>query len=948
LSPRVDRSAVLSSGQDWRGLIGPRIAGMARSALTGSLIAAFASQLILVVSGIIAARILGPKDRGYLALLVLIPLILAQIGGMGLPPALTYYVASAPQHATAILKRLGWPVAMQISAIVIAQLAIDRFALAGEPPRVRTGAAIAISYTVFLFTQQLLLSLIQGQKDFKSFNILRVLPSGLYSVALVGLLAAHARSLLVVFSAATATSGIAAVITGACAVRGLRRSRPDREGAELPARAEIVRFGLKGFLGSVSPIENLRLDQASIALFLNPVALGLYVVAQSFTNLPRFVAQSIGMIAYPTVASDRDPVSARRRMWRYALLSAALCSAVVVALEAAATPLVHVLFGSAFAGAVTITRILLVGVVFLAVRRTLSDAARGAKRPGAGSLAEGASWIALVIGFVLLAPRMGAEGVAIALSVAWMFSFVVLVVAICIDDWRHFAQAVRDAVPANWSFLPAALISAAALGSAFAALLPLPASLLILAAVIASLAFAYVRARLRVHARRLSLAWPAGRLPTAAAMAGDFPDLRLARLLYYAGLALIGELSIRPIHGFTLSDSFFLLSLPAAFAGLVVRHRRAGFLDLPSLLVLGMTLLVLGGLFSTFGADAPVHSISVIVRLVYVTIVWFWVGTVVLQHESHVRSATAVWVVSVAVCGAAAIAQSVFGNVVPGGHVAWGRVTGFTQNFNDLGGLSAVAFVPALMLMLSRGLSVVRRLLFIGALICISGGLLFSGSVGSVFAAAVATVIWFGSQAVGARRTIALALIAATVFGAYSVQTSLNTPDAIQRIVGVGNGAPQDPTRTLDSRITSYRIAWARIQKDPIIGVGLDRESRQAGDFEVHNIFLGTWFSTGFFGLAGIILVLLAAGRAGWSVTARALSSSERAIGLALTCAFAAFATFLMSEPALFTRYGWVAAALIFALWAIQRRGAQGEPGLSTLPAPELAPVAELHAPGVA
>ena len=43
----------------------------------------------------VAARTLGVEDRGNFAFLVIIPSILTQAGGLGLPTAATYYLAKA-------------------------------------------------------------------------------------------------------------------------------------------------------------------------------------------------------------------------------------------------------------------------------------------------------------------------------------------------------------------------------------------------------------------------------------------------------------------------------------------------------------------------------------------------------------------------------------------------------------------------------------------------------------------------------------------------------------------------------------------------------------------------------------------------------------------------------------------------------------------------------------
>jgi O-antigen/teichoic acid export membrane protein len=177
----------------------------------------------------------------------------------------------------------------------------------------------------------------------------------------------------------------------------------------------------------VSPLETLRLDQAIIGLFLSPAALGLYVVGVAFTNLPRFVAQSIGVVAYPHVTAQHDAALARRSMWRFLIVSVIVSAAVIVPLEVLAGSVVPIFFGVAFAQAVPIMQILLVSSLFLSARRVLTDTSRGIGQPGIGTAAEIAAWISLVPGIALLAPLYGAVGVALAFTISAAVSLVALI-----------------------------------------------------------------------------------------------------------------------------------------------------------------------------------------------------------------------------------------------------------------------------------------------------------------------------------------------------------------------------------------------------------------------------------------------------------------------------------------------------------------------------------------
>jgi O-antigen/teichoic acid export membrane protein len=208
----------------------------------------------------------------------------------------------------------------------------------------------------------------------------------------------------------------------------------------------MLRFGLRGLLGSTSPIETFRLDQAVVGLFLSTASLGLYVAGLAFANLPRFIAQSIGYVAYPRVAGRSDEGEARAELWQFFWLAVGICSLLVVGLELAVGRLVPIFFTHKFDGAVALTRILLVSALFLSARRVLTDGASGLGRPGLGTIAEVTSWAFLVPALAIFTPLLGARGVALALAVSSGLSFAVLFWLLASSGPGRAGQAVRAAV----------------------------------------------------------------------------------------------------------------------------------------------------------------------------------------------------------------------------------------------------------------------------------------------------------------------------------------------------------------------------------------------------------------------------------------------------------------------------------------------------------------------
>jgi len=392
------------------------------ASLAGSILAAVLGQCALIVSGGLSARILGVQDRGYLALLVLFPAVLGQIGSLGLPLAATFELSRNRARAADLVRTLASPALAQAGCLVVLHAGILAAVFWSDPHAVRVGALLSLGAVPAILAQSYGLAFLQGRQRFAAFNTLRTLPAATYSLAVLVIFVAGGGNLQWVAVGWVASSLAVGAVTLLIALRPLPLKTARRQASSLSA---MLRFGLKGLLGWTSPIETFRLDQAIVGLFLSPVALGLYVVGLAFANLPRFIAQSIGYIAYPRVAS-REGRAAWAEMWQFFLLTVAASSLVVVGLELSVSRLVPWIFGASFSGAVSLTRILLVGALFLSARRVLTDGAQGLGRPGLGTIAEISSWVFLVPALAIFTPLLGARGVALALTVSAALSFGVL------------------------------------------------------------------------------------------------------------------------------------------------------------------------------------------------------------------------------------------------------------------------------------------------------------------------------------------------------------------------------------------------------------------------------------------------------------------------------------------------------------------------------------------
>jgi O-antigen ligase len=381
--------------------------------------------------------------------------------------------------------------------------------------------------------------------------------------------------------------------------------------------------------------------------------------------------------------------------------------------------------------------------------------------------------------------------------------------------------------------------------------------------------------------------------------------------MYLLGVLLVGELVIRPVFALTLSDVFFLLALAAVVVEGVAR-RLPPRLGLPWPFLLGAFLFNVGGLISSHYSNHSRDSLLELARLDYVLMVWLWLGPQILTTTSQLTLAIRLWTVSSAIAGVGAVIQLVFGDVIPNTHIAFGRMTGFTQHVNDLGGLSAIALVPSLMFAAWPGARRRERVFGIAITVLILAGLILSGSVTGFVAAGFAICVWLVITRPSPRSLLIPGTLVAASFGVLALQAVHKGVSPVARLLEV-IGGPGDQA-TGQTRLQVDLAALEAIRGHPLVGVGLDGASiiKAAGDL-VHNILIEAWLGAGLVGLLGLVLILAAVARAAFD-TLRECKGGLLQIARALIASLAAFVTVGMAAPVLLSRYAWLPAALTMVL----------------------------------
>lgn len=378
----------------------------------GSVATGIVGQAVLVASGVVVARALGPENRGVLALVFVLCAIATQVGSLGLPVSVTYWIAARNAGPRELLRDLRRFRILQHAAILVTQVGLIFLIL---EPRSPAGflwvGFLSLAATASGLSQMYGLAVLQGLRRFGAFNALRLLNGTLYMLGVVGLWLVDQATLTSITIVVISASVVAAGLLWLVVLKLLPAAAED----EQVTTDGIVSFGVRSLAGSTPPIETFRLDQLLVGLVLSPAALGYFIVAQAFTNLTRFIGQSIGAVTYPRVAAA-DSASQLRMIRQDFALGIAVAGGVTLALIAALPELLPFFFGSDFEPAILTAQILLVATFLASIRRILVEGTRGSGRPTWGACAELLTLVAVPVVLVVSGYTNSLAAVALVLA----------------------------------------------------------------------------------------------------------------------------------------------------------------------------------------------------------------------------------------------------------------------------------------------------------------------------------------------------------------------------------------------------------------------------------------------------------------------------------------------------------------------------------------------------
>jgi O-antigen/teichoic acid export membrane protein len=414
----------------------------------------------IIVGDVIVARTLGPEGKGAFALLLALSGLGAVILSLGLDRSLAVYAARSIEVARrAFANAVVWTVLVGgIGAVAIVALygpAADGRGgtglLAGIMPELTLGE-LSLAALALPFEMAYAIGLVGllGRQGVLSYNVLRFVRRAFLTVLLIGFVLATSLDLvLVLWLNLAALALTAAGILVAAAHAGILSLR-----ASPSMLAGQMSFGGRAVVGTIAERLHYRTNTFMLTALVSVAATGVFSVALALAETLWYLPGALGLVLFSrAVRPDIDSAAIASAMTRTML---ALMIAAALPLALLAPTMIEIVYGPPFREAGPALQIVLPGVVVYSIVALLSHyvIARGA--PGRAAAVLIAGLVINVAGNVLLIPQLGLMGAAVASTISYTATAVLMLLLYRSISGQTFSETLiirRSDVTARWAQL---------------------------------------------------------------------------------------------------------------------------------------------------------------------------------------------------------------------------------------------------------------------------------------------------------------------------------------------------------------------------------------------------------------------------------------------------------------------------------------------------------------
>ena len=400
-------------------------------------------QLINAFTGIMTARALLPAGRGQLAAIVLWTTLLPSVTTFGVPSSLLYFLRSRPESKRDLISTgITLTALLSVLSSIVAVLLMPHLLHKYPHWAVRDAQWLMIA-APFYSLSYAGRAILEGHEDFKGSNLSQIMNSGGTLIGLFVLLLLHQ---LHVFSAAICYVG---AIVAVCWILFARLPkhmsdpvRPSFKGAKV-----LLSYGVRSYWIDLLGTLSVQVDQVLVVSLLTPADMGLYVVMLSLSRTANVFQNGVTAVLFPK-ATGQKPDRIRELTGRAGRVSFVMTACATFSVGVLGPTLLRIFYGKDYTTASTCLRLLLVEVTLSGLVFILAQAFMALDHPGTVSLLQGFGLTLSLPLMLVLIPRFGITGAAIAL----LLSTTARLCLICAGFPLYLKLRMPDLVPKKQDF----------------------------------------------------------------------------------------------------------------------------------------------------------------------------------------------------------------------------------------------------------------------------------------------------------------------------------------------------------------------------------------------------------------------------------------------------------------------------------------------------------------
>jgi O-antigen/teichoic acid export membrane protein len=375
-------------------------------------------------TGIITARALGPENRGIFTLAALFPASLVTLSKFGQGVASIYFIRKEEEDVSQVASNVLWIALVTGIALVGIALALRETLLTSVLKGVPMYALLAVlPLAPILLIESYLYGVLQATDRFRVYNT-RLLAEAVLTVT------GMAVALLLLDLGLPGAFGVAVGIRTfmVCwVVWTIHKGSPLRFRFDFALAKRMFRYGLKSHVQIIASHFHFKAALYLVAYYSSPAQVAFYSIASRLAEHILWLPQSLGLALFPRLASS-DEQGAHRMTAMAVRQALVLTAAAALALVMLGEFLITLWYGAEYAAAAEPLPYVAGGIVMMAMYVLLS---RNFTSRNKQSINIIAAYIALFgnLGLnIMLIPKMGITGAAIATAVSYSTAAVLLLV----------------------------------------------------------------------------------------------------------------------------------------------------------------------------------------------------------------------------------------------------------------------------------------------------------------------------------------------------------------------------------------------------------------------------------------------------------------------------------------------------------------------------------------